>query len=111
MPGDNVKKWTDNFTKTGDSPEWYAASAWESARILTSAIQKGLTVDKQKIHDILFSTSWDGSIFPSGTIKFDKTGQANNDYVMTQNTPNGARILIWPKDIQTAPATMPVPKK
>ena len=30
-------------------------------------IQKGLTVDKQKIHDILFSTSWDGSRFPSGT--------------------------------------------
>src|SRR5256886_2942733 len=111
MPGDAVKKWVDNFAKTGDSPEWYAASAWESARLLTGAIPNGLTVDKQKIHDILFSTSWDGSIFPSGTIKFDKTGQANNDYVMTQNTPNGARILIWPKDIQTAPATMPVPKK
>jgi branched-chain amino acid transport system substrate-binding protein len=111
MPGDKVKAWVDNFAKTGDSPEWYAASAWECARILTGAIQKGLTVDKQKIRDILFSTSWDGSIFPSGTIKFDKTGQANNDYVMTQNTPNGARILIWPKDLQTAAATMPVPKK
>jgi branched-chain amino acid transport system substrate-binding protein len=111
MPGDNVKKWVENFAKTGDSPEWYAASAWECARILTGAIQKGLTIDKQKIRDILFSTSWDGSIFPSGTIKFGPTGQANNDYVMTQNTPNGARVLIWPKDIQTAPATMPVPKK
>jgi len=111
MPGDVVKKWVDNFAKTGDSPEWYAASAWECARILTGAIQKGLTVDKQKIHDILFSTSWDGSVFPSGTIKFDKTGQANNDYVMTQNTPNGNRILIWPKDLQTAAATIPVPKK
>jgi len=111
MPGDVVKKWVDNFAKTGDSPEWYAASAWESARILTGAIQKALTLDKQKIHDVLFSTSWDGSVFPSGTIKFDKTGQANNDYVMTQNTPNGNRILIWPKDLQTAAATIPVPKK
>lgn len=111
MPGDTVKKWVDNFAKTGDSPEWYAASAWECARILTGAIQKGLTIDKQKIRDILFSTSWDGSIFPSGTIKFGPTGQANNDYVMTQNTPGGNRILIWPKDLVTAPATMPVPKK
>ncbi|HEV2011152.1 MAG TPA: amino acid ABC transporter substrate-binding protein [Candidatus Limnocylindria bacterium] len=111
MPGDNIKKWLDTFKATGDSPEWYAASAWECARILTGAIQKTLSVDKQKIHDILFSTSWDGSLFPSGTIKFDKTGQANNDYVMTQNTPNGARILIWPKEIQTAAATMPIPKK
>jgi len=111
MPGDNVKKWLDTFKATGDSPEWYAASAWECARILTGAIQKGLTIDKQKIHDILFSTSWDGSLFPGGSIKFDKTGQANNDYVMTQNTPSGNRILIWPKDIATGTATMPVPKK
>ena len=111
MPGDAIKKWLDTFKATGDSPEWYAASAWECARILTGAIQKGQTIDKQKIRDILFSTSWDGSLFPSGTIKFGPTGQANNDYVMTQNTPNGARILIWPKDLQTAPATMPIPKK
>jgi branched-chain amino acid transport system substrate-binding protein len=111
MPGDNVTKWLDTFKATGDSPEWYAASAWECARILTGAVQKGLTVDKQKIHDILFSTTWDGSLFPGGSIKFDKTGQANNDYVMTQNTPSGNRILIWPKDIATGTATMPVPKK
>ena len=111
MPGDLIKKWLDTFKATGDSPEWYAASAWESARILTGAIQKAQSIDKQKVHDVLFSTTWDGSIFPGGSIKFDKTGQANNDYVMTQNTPNGARILIWPKDLQTSPATMPVPKK
>jgi branched-chain amino acid transport system substrate-binding protein len=111
MPGDNVKKWLDTFKATGDSPEWYAASAWECARILTGAIQKSLSIDKQKIHDTLFATNWDNSLFPGGAIKFDKTGQANNDYVMTQNTPNGARILIWPKDISTGTATMPVPKK
>ena len=111
MPGAAVKTWIDNFTKTGDSPEWYAASAWECARILTGAIQKAQSIDKQKIHDTLLATSWDNSIFPGGSIKFDKTGQANNDYVMTQNTPNGARILIWPKDITTGTATMPFPKK
>jgi branched-chain amino acid transport system substrate-binding protein len=111
MPGDLIKKWLDTFKVTGDSPEWYAASAWECARILTGAIQKAQTIDKQKIRDTIFSTSWDGSLFPSGTIKFGPTGQANNDYVMTQNTPNGARILIWPKDLQTGTATMPIPKK
>ncbi len=111
MPGDNVKKWLDTFKATGDSPEWYAASAWECARILTGAIQKALTVDKQKIRDTLFATTWDGSLFPGGSIKFGPTGQADNNYVMTQNTPGGNRILIWPKDIATGPATMPVPKK
>lgn len=111
MPGDTVKKWLDTFKATGDSPEWYAASAWECARILTAAIQKTLSVDKQKIHDVLLSTTWDNSLFPGGSIKFDKTGQANNDYVMTQNTPGGSRILIWPKDITTGTATIPMPKK
>lgn len=112
QPGDNVKKWLDTFKVTGDSPEWYAASGWECARILLTAIQKTGTIDKQKIRDYLFNTTWDGSIFPGGSIKFDpKTGQTNNDYVMTQNTPGGNRILIWPKDQATGAATVPVPKK
>ena len=111
QPGDNVKKWLDTWKVTGDSPEWYAASGWECARILLSAIQKTQSIDKQKIHDVLVNTTWDGSIFPGGAIKFDKTGQATNDYVMTQNTPGGTRILIWPKDQATSAATIPVPKK
>jgi branched-chain amino acid transport system substrate-binding protein len=111
MPGDNVKKWLDLWAKTGDSPEWYAASGWECARILLSAIQKAQSIDKQKIHDVLFSTTWDQSLFPGGSIKFGTTGQANNDYVMTQNTPGGNRILIWPKELATSAATIPVPKK
>ena len=60
---------------------------------------------------MLFSTTWDNSLFPGGSIKFGTTGQANNDYVMTQNTPGGNRILIWPKDQATGTATMPIPKK
>ncbi len=110
MPGDNVKQWLATWKTTGDSPEWYAASGWECVRILLTAIQKTQSIDKQKIHDVLFSTTWDGSIFPGGAIKFGPTGQANNDYVMTQNTPGGNRILIWPKDLATGTATIPMPK-
>ena len=112
QPGDNVKKWLDVWKTTGDSPEWYAAGAWESARILLSAIQKAGTIDKQKVRDTIFSTTWDGSIFPGGSIKFDaKTGQATNDYVMTQNTPGGNRILVFPKDQSTGSPTIPFPQK
>ena len=109
--GDTVKKWLDTWKTTGNSPEWYAASGWEVARILLSAIQKTQSIDKQKIRDALFSTTWDNSLFPGGSIKFGPTGQANNDYVMTQNTPGGNRILIWPKDVATGTATIPLPKK
>ncbi len=110
QPGDNVKKWLDTWKQTGDSPEWYAASAWECARILYAAIQKAGSLDKQKVRDTLFNSTWDNSIFPGGSIKFDKTGQADNDYVMTQNTPDGKRIVIWPKDQATGTPTIPVPK-
>ncbi len=111
QPGDNVKKWLDTWKSTGDSPEWYAASGWECARILYTAIQKAGTLDKQKIRDTLFNTTWDNSIFPGGAIKFGKTGQSDNDYVVTQNTPDGNRIVIWPKDQATGTPTIPIPKK
>lgn len=117
MPGDTVKKWVDmwktNETATNPAltPEWFAASGWECARILLSAIQKAVSVDKKKVRDVLFSTAWDNSIFPGGTIRFGATGQNDTDYVMTQNTPDGNRILVWPKELQTGTPTIPVPQK
>jgi branched-chain amino acid transport system substrate-binding protein len=110
-PGDLVKQWVAMWKQTGDDPEWYAASGWETARILYAAIEKAGSLDKQKVHDILASTTWDKSIFPGGSIKFDKTGQAGNAYVMTQNLPGGKTILIWPKDQATGTAVVPVPTK
>src|SRR5207237_410623 len=44
-------------------------------------------------------------------ITYGPNGQGNNAYVMRQNTPGGNRILIWPKDLATSAATIPVPKK
>lgn len=111
QPGDNVKKWLETWKQTGDSPEWYAASGWECARILLAAVQKAQTIDKTKIRDVLFNTAWDNSIFPGGTIRFGKSGQADNAYVMTQNTPGGTHILIWPKDQATGTPTVPYPQK
>ena len=112
QPGDNVKKWLDTWKTTGDSPEWFAAAGWESARILLGAVQKAQSIDKQKVRDTIWNTTWDSSLFPGGSIKFDsKTGQATNDYVMTQNTPGGTRILIHPKDQATGTPTIPFPTK
>ena len=113
QPGDNVKKFVDTWTKAGLKPSasWFEASAWEVARILYTSIEKAGTLDKQKVHDVLASTTWDNSIFPGGSIKLGPSGQADNDYVMTQNTPDGKHILIWPKNLSTGTATVPIPKK
>ena len=111
QPGDNIKQWVDMWKATGDSPEWYAASGWETARILYAALEKTGSVDKDKVRQTLATTTWDNSIFPGGSIKFDKTGQATNSYVMTQNLPGGKTILIWPKEQATGTAVVPVPTK
>jgi branched-chain amino acid transport system substrate-binding protein len=112
QPGDAVKAWVDMWkANTKDSPEWYAASGWETARILYAALEKTGSVDKDKVRQTLADTTWSGSIFPGGSIKFDKTGQATNSYVMTQNLPGGKTILIWPKDQATGTPIMPVPTK
>jgi branched-chain amino acid transport system substrate-binding protein len=113
QPGDNVKKFVDTWTKAGLKPSasWFEAAAWETARILYSAIEKAGTLDKQKVHDTIANTTWDNSIFPGGSIKFGASGQADNDYVMTQNTPDGKHILIWPKNLATGTPTVPLPKR
>jgi branched-chain amino acid transport system substrate-binding protein len=113
MPGDTVKKFNDTWSaaKLKPSASWFEAGGWETARILLTGIEKAGTVDKQKVHDTIMSTTWDNSIFPGGAIKFGASGQADNDYVMTQNTAGGAHILIWPKNIATGSATVPLPKK
>jgi branched-chain amino acid transport system substrate-binding protein len=112
QPGDAVKAWVDMWkANTKDAPEWYAASGWETARILYAALEKAGSVDKDKVRQTLADTNWTSSIFPGGAIKFDKTGQATNSYVMTQNLPGGKTILIWPKENATGTAIVPVPSK
>ncbi len=113
QPGDAVKKFAETFHAAyggKDSGSWFEASAWECSRILFTAVQKAGGVDKQKVHDVLLSTTWDGSIFPGGSIKFGKTGQADNDYVMTQNMPDSKKILIWPANLATGTPVVPYPK-
>jgi branched-chain amino acid transport system substrate-binding protein len=113
MPGDTIKKFNETWTaaKLTPSASWFEAGAWEAARILFTGIEKSGGVDKQKVHDTIMNTTWDSSIFPGGAIKFGTTGQADNDYVMTQNTPDGKHILIWPKALATGTATVPIPPK
>lgn len=109
--GDNVKKWLEMWKATGNTPEWYAAGGWEAVRILTSAISKAGTLDKSKVRETLANTSWTGSIFPGGAIKFNAFGQATNEFIVTQNLPGGKLGIVWPKDQTTAPAVLPIPQK
>jgi hypothetical protein len=51
------------------------------------------------------------SLVVGGRVWFEPNGQINNDYVMMQNLPGGRVALIYPKDVATAQAIVPIPKK
>lgn len=51
------------------------------------------------------------SLVVGGRVWFESNGQINNDYVMMQNLPGGKVALIFPKDVATAQAIVPIPKK
>ena len=62
QPGDAVKAWVDMWkANTKDAPEWYAASGWETARILYAALEKTGSVDKDKVRQTLADTNWTNS--------------------------------------------------
>jgi hypothetical protein len=51
------------------------------------------------------------SLVVGGRVWFERNGQINNDHLMTQNMPGGKVALVHPKEVATAQAIVPIPKK
>jgi branched-chain amino acid transport system substrate-binding protein len=91
-------------------PEWYSALGYETARVLFKAIEAAGSLDKTKVRDALAATNLSPSLVVGGVVKFKDNGQIDNPYIMTQNAPNQKVNLIYPKDLQTGDAVVPLPK-
>lgn len=112
IPYPQVKAFAEKYQKTYNEPaEWFPALAYETARVMFKAIEDAGTLDKAKIRDALAKMDMKGSIVVGQRVWFQPNGQINNDYVMTQNSPDGKVVLIWPKDVATGEAIVPIPKK
>lgn len=94
----------------GDNPEWYSALGYETARVLFKAIEAAGTLDKAKVRDALAATNITGSLVVGGVVKFKDNGQIDNPYIMTQNMPGNKVNLIYPKNLATGDAVVPLPK-
>ncbi len=111
LPYPQVKAFADKYQKTYNEPaEWFPALGYETARVLFKAIEDAGTLDKTKVRDALAKMDMKGSIVVGQRAYFESNGQISNDYVMTQNTPDGKVVLIWPKDIANGEAVVPIPK-
>jgi branched-chain amino acid transport system substrate-binding protein len=94
-----------------EEPEWFAALGYEAARVLFAAIEAAGTLDRSKVRDALAHTHLTPSLVVGGTVQFGPTGQIQNEYVMTQNMPEGKSVIIYPPDLATGDPVVPVPKK
>ena len=105
---DFAQKWEKAFNEPA---EWFPALAYETVRVMAKAIEDAGSLDKEKLRTALVKMDMKNSLVVGERITFKPNGQINNDYVMMQNMPGGKAALIYPKDIATAKAVVPIPKK
>jgi branched-chain amino acid transport system substrate-binding protein len=112
IPSAAAKTFRDKYEKTyNETAEWFPALAYETARVMAKAIEDAGTLDKAKIRDALAKMDMKNSLVVGGRVWFKPNGQIDNDYVMMQNLPGGKVSLVYPKDIATAKAIVPIPQK
>jgi len=112
IPTQEAKAFAEKYQKAYNEPaEWFPALAYETVRVMAKAIETAGTLDKVKVRDALAKTDLKPSLVVGGRVWFEANGQINNDYVMMQNLPGGKLGLIFPKNIATADAVVPIPKK
>lgn len=111
LPYPQVKTFLDKWKAAynGETPEWYAAIAYEAARMLLTGIEKAGSVEPEKIQAALVGLELKDSILPGQTLKFSQTGQAIYPFVVVQNKPGGKTDIVYPKDAATGPAVAPIP--
>lgn len=112
LPTPAAKAFAQKWQKLYNEPaEWFPALGYETVRVLAKAIEDAGSLDKEKIRNALVKTDMKGSLVVGGRVTFKPNGQIDNDYVMMQNASGGKASLIYPKDIATAKAVVPIPKK
>ncbi len=92
-----------------EEPEWFAALGYETARIMFAAVEQAGTLDKTKVRDAIAATKMKPSLVIGGEVSFDTDGQIKNDYMMTQNLPDGKVAVVWPPTLASQAAIVPIP--
>ncbi|MDA8248766.1 MAG: amino acid ABC transporter substrate-binding protein [Rhodospirillales bacterium] len=93
------------FTKQfGRAPDYHAAVAYASLKVLASAVQQVGTLDQDKIRDAMLHTSVDTVV---GRFQLSPTGMqiGYTSYVLQWQ--NGKQQLVWPQEQATAPVQLP----
>lgn len=111
LPYPQVQKFVNDYKAMYNRPpdSWYAATAYDSMRILAQAIQAAGTLDKSKIRDQLAKAQLKGSLLPGQVLSYGSNGQAGYPFLVTQNKPGDKVDIVYPKDAATGPPVAPMP--
>jgi branched-chain amino acid transport system substrate-binding protein len=111
LPYPQVQKFATDYKAMYNRPpdSWYAATAYDSMRILAQAIAAAGTLDKSKIRDQLAKAQLKGSMLPGQVLSYGANGQAGYPFLVTQNKPGDKVDIVYPKDAATGPAVAPMP--
>ena len=111
LPYPQVQQFVQDYKQfTGHDPDsWYAATAYDSMRILAAAITQAGSTDKAKVRDALRKATLKDSLLPGGVLKYGPNGQAGYPFVVVQNQPGPKVEIVYPKNGATAAAIAPVP--
>jgi branched-chain amino acid transport system substrate-binding protein len=111
LPYPQVSQFVKDYKAfTGHDPDsWYAATAYDSVRILAQAISSAGSLDKAKIRDALSKAVLKNSLLPGAELKYGSNGQAGYPFVIVQNKPGNKVDIVYPKSSATGEAIAPAP--
>jgi branched-chain amino acid transport system substrate-binding protein len=106
-----VKQFVSDYKQfTGHDPDsWYAATGYDSVRILAAAITQAGSTDKTKIRDALRKAALKDSLLPGEVLKFGANGQVGYPFVIVQNQPGAKVEIVYPKNGATGAPIAPTP--
>ena len=111
LPYPQVKAFNAKWkAATGSEPQWYHATAYETVRVLFTAIHNAGAVKHEAIRNALAKVDLKDSILPGGELKFTSTGQAVLPFVVTQNKPGDKVDIVWPREAKTGEPIAPIPR-
>ncbi len=111
LPYPQVKAFNAKWkAATGSDPQWYHATAYETVRVLVTALGKAASLKPEALRSALAAVDLKDSILPGAELKFSSSGQAIQPFVVTQNKPNNKVDIVWPVSSKTGDPVAPVPK-
>ena len=112
-PDPQVQRFVADYRRLfGSTPDSFAATAYDAARIVLDAIARAPTLERRAIRDALASTKDFAGV--TGTVTFNAERNAVKSVVVVRIGENGKQSVeshVAPEDLAPAPTPTPTPQR